>query len=108
MTTWESSMSFLTEFPYFVDYWLTFRNLQLQAQDQALDDTIYELDRFLQRGVISIDVYTKVVIWMIRLPLRSLLQHVRALAHEQFLIRATRKKIALMDCRSANYDFTLL
>lgn len=36
------------------------RKLSLVAQDESIDDTIYELDRFLQKGFFPIDLYLKV------------------------------------------------
>lgn len=36
------------------------RKLALLAQDESIDDTLYELDRFLQKGFFPIEFYLKV------------------------------------------------
>ena len=33
------------------------RKLALLAQDESIDDTLYELDRFLQKGFFPIELY---------------------------------------------------
>ena len=39
------------------------RKLALLAQDESIDDTLYELDRFLQKGFFPIELYLKVQIY---------------------------------------------
>lgn len=76
--------------------------LNLYAEENAIEDTIFYLGEALRRGVIDLEVFLKVgtpktytyILWSFSGVLTDsfLLQHVRLLSRKQFQLRALMQK----------------